>query len=85
MYNIDGEIEYCDSYIYDHSKYKSSAYFEVSSRFLRSSFLILKHNDTVINICNVNWANRKIPGAFLKGSIRLTLRLNGRNVAVFDQ
>lgn len=27
---VDGKVEYCSSYIYDHSKYESSAYFEVS-------------------------------------------------------
>lgn len=29
---VDGEVEYCDSYIYDHTKYESSAYFEVSTK-----------------------------------------------------
>lgn len=40
---IDGKVQYCSSYIYDHSKYESSAYFEVSTINLfvvnRSTFL----------------------------------------------
>lgn len=27
---VNGKVQECDSYIYDHSKYESSAYFEVS-------------------------------------------------------
>lgn len=30
---VDGEVQRCDSYVYDHSKYESSAYFEVSGDY----------------------------------------------------